>query len=566
MSALRYKDEEERLFKVGVYLRLSQEDKIKKEAESNSIENQRKIIKNYIDNSDELVLINEYVDDGYTGTNFDRPSFQELLNDIKNKRIDTIIVKDLSRFGRNYIEVGKFLEETFPTLRVRFISIIDKIDSFKDSESSSSMLVNFKNLLNDEYCRDISKKTRAALNTRKKKGDYVAGIVPFGYKRDSENSYHLVIDEEPAKIIKLIFELAKDGKGTLEISNYLNDRSIPTSLQYKKELGLKCGHQNISYEDVDNLKWSPTAVATILRNEVYLGHTVQNKYSHISYKIHRCQKNQKEKWTKVENTHEPLVSEEDFNYINERLFTKIIRVRKNYERALFSGFLICNDCERGFHYIKSKVLKDGSRNSYYMCGSNNINKDNCSSHIIHEDKLKQLVIKAINKQIKLVTKLNNEINIISNNKKTSIKVDVLNSRKESILDNIDKKMKLKQELYTDWKENIISFDDYKEYTKSYSDEIENERKVLSIIDEELNEISNIPNYHKDLIETFNNKDLITNLTRDILFDFIDHIIIYENNKIEIIFKYSDIYKNLSKYVKENNDFLIRNDKNVDSKG
>ena len=133
MSALRYKDEDERLFKVGVYLRLSQEDKIKKEAESNSIENQRKIIKNYIDNSDELVLINEYVDDGYTGTNFDRPSFQELLNDIKNKRIDTIIVKDLSRFGRNYIEVGKFLEETFPTLRVRFISIIDKIDSFKDS-------------------------------------------------------------------------------------------------------------------------------------------------------------------------------------------------------------------------------------------------------------------------------------------------------------------------------------------------------------------------------------------------------------------------------------------------
>ena len=127
-------------------------------------------------------------------------------------------------------------------------------------------------------------------------------------------------------------------------------------------------------------------------------------------------------------------------------------------------------------------------------------------------------------------------------------------------------MKLKQELYTDWKENIISFDDYKEYTKSYSDEIENERKVLSIIDEELNEISNIPNYHKDLIETFNNKDLITNLTRDILFDFIDHIIIYENNKIEIIFKYSDIYKNLSKYVKENNDFLIRNDKNVDFKG
>ena len=186
----RYRSEEDNFFKVGMYLRLSQEDRITKGTESNSIENQRKIIKNYIDNSDDLVFINEYSDDGYSGTSFNRPGFQKMLEDIKNKKIDTIIVKDLSRFGRNYIEVGRFLEETFPTMRVRFISIIDKIDSFKDPDSSSSMLVNFKNLINDEYARDISRKIKSVYKVKQKRGEYIAAHTALGYMKDTDNKYN----------------------------------------------------------------------------------------------------------------------------------------------------------------------------------------------------------------------------------------------------------------------------------------------------------------------------------------------------------------------------------------
>ena len=551
MSMIRYKHEENDLFKVGMYLRLSQEDKVKKECESNSIENQRRIIKNYIDNSNDLVFIDEYSDDGWSGTNFDRPGFQRMLNDIQNKKIDTIIVKDLSRFGRNYIEVGWFLEDTFPTLKIRFISIIDRIDSFKNPESSNSMLVNFKNLINDEYARDISRKTKSSLNTKKKKGDYVAGSVPFGYKRDINNKYHLVIDEEAANIVKIIFELAMEGKGTLEISNYLNERNIITSLQYKKMKGLKCSHNNVNFNEIDNLKWSPTAVATILRNEVYLGNTIQNKYSHVSYKIHKCQKNPEDKWTKVENTHEALVSKDKFDYINERLFSKIVKIRSNNKYSLFSGFLLCSDCNRGLHYQEGrKARKDGTKLKYYVCGTNKYNVNNCSSHIIHEDKLKDIVIKAINKQIKLVNNANDSLEIIINNKKTSVKKEVLENNKKSLMNNIEEKMKLKQNIYTDWKDNIITFEDYREYSKNYTDEISRYKESLNLIEQDLRELDSIRNYQKDLIDTFYNKGQFKELNRDMLFNFIDRIIIYEENKVDIIFKYNDIYINLLKYIKK----------------
>ncbi len=191
---VRYRNSEEELFKAGIYLRLSQEDKLKKNVESNSIDNQRKIIKDYIDKSDDLVYIEEYADDGFIGTNFDRTSFQRMLEDIKNKKINTIIVKDLSRLGRNYIKVGKFLEDTFSTMRIRFISIIDGIDSYKDLDSSSSMLVNLKNLINDEYERDISRKVKIVYQTKQKKGEYIAASVPYGYIRDSNDNHHLIIN------------------------------------------------------------------------------------------------------------------------------------------------------------------------------------------------------------------------------------------------------------------------------------------------------------------------------------------------------------------------------------
>lgn len=557
MSMSRYRNENDTLFKVGIYLRLSQEDKVKKDTESNSIENQRRIIKKYIDSNEDLVFISEYADDGYSGTSFNRPGFQEMLKDLKNSKIDTIIVKDLSRFGRNYVEVGRFLEDTFPTMRVRFISIIDKIDSFKNPESSSSMLVNFKNLINDEYARDISRKIKSVYRIKQKKGEYIAAHVPFGYRKDPDNKYHLLIDMEGAKIVKLIFELALNNKTAIQIADYLNERKFPTPSQYKKQKGQFYKTNIVTDENIDEIKWNPRIISNILRNEIYTGNLIQNKKNKISYKLKKRIDVEKEDWIKVENTHEALVSKEDFKWIQEKYYSKIIQIRrKNHDYALFSGFLICNDCHRGLYYLESRrPRKDGSRLKYYICGTNKVNSKGCTPHRIKEDDLIEIVRKSINKQIKLVTKLNDDLELISKNKKLSIKGDILLERKNTLSESINQKMKLKQSLYTDWKEEIITFEDYKNYSSSYNNEILEIRETIKIIDKELEELDNIPNYQVDLIKLFNNKELFKKIDRDILFKFIECIYIFEDKKVEIVFKYQDIYQNLLEYVKKNKSYL-----------
>ena len=195
-------------FRVGIYIRLSQEDRDKKyESDSESVINQKELLRSYVKNNN-FNLIKEYVDDGFSGTDFDRPAFKEMLEDIKNKKINCVIVKDLSRFGRNYIEVGNYLEQIFPVNNIRFIAINDCIDSYKDPESINSIIVPFKNLMNDEYCRDISQKVKYALNTRKRNGEFMGSMIPYGYIRSTEDKHKLVIDDEAAKVVKKIFKNA----------------------------------------------------------------------------------------------------------------------------------------------------------------------------------------------------------------------------------------------------------------------------------------------------------------------------------------------------------------------
>ena len=551
---VRYKSDEKELFKVGMYLRLSQEDKFKKNVESNSIDNQRKIIKDYIDKSDDLVYIEEYADDGFTGTNFDRPSFQRMLEDIKNKKINTIIVKDLSRFGRNYIEVGKFLEDTFPTMRIRFISIIDGIDSYENPDSSSSMLVNFKNLINDEYSRDISRKVKIVYQTKQKKGEYIAASVPYGYIRDPDDNHHLIIDKEASDVVKLIFNLALSNYTAFNIAEYLNERGIMTTVKYKKEKGMKYKTGIVNEANIDNFKWTADLINSILQNEVYTGTTIQNKKNKVSYKIKKNLPVEKTKWIKVENTHEAIISKEDFDFIQEKYFSKIIHVRNNYEYALFAGFLICSDCSRGFAFCH-KTRKDGSIYNFYQCGYYKLNKNNCTSHTISEEKLKNIVIKSINKHIKLVQRTKEKINIIKNNKNDSIKIEVLKNRKEEIDNEIDKNMKIKQSLYTDWKEDIITFDDYKNYSSSYNTKIEELKEMLNTINNEITEYETIPDNNDELNNIFNESNLINELDRNILFRMIEQIIIYEDKKVEISFKYQDIYNDIRKYINSNKKLL-----------
>ena len=355
----------------------------------------------------------------------------------------------------------------------------------------------------------------------------------------------------------MIFELALDDKTPIQISDYLNERKIPTPSQYKKQKGEAYKTNMVTENNVDDIKWTPSMVSNILRNRIYTGDLIQNKKGKVSYKLKKRVNVEEDKMIIVENTHEALVSKEDFNWIQERYFSKIIQVRrKNHDYALFSGFLICNDCHRGLYYLESRrPRKDGSRLKYYICGTNKVNSKKCTPHRIRENDLIELVQKSLNKQIELVTKINEDLEIISKNKKLSIKDDVLSERKNKLLEEANKKMSLKQSLYLDWKENTITFEEFKNYSNLYNNEILDIKKTIKIIDDELEELGSIPNYQNELINTFTDNLQINKIDRNILFKFIDYIYISEDKKIEIIFKYQDIFKNLIEYIKNNQKYL-----------
>ena len=294
------------VWKVALYIRLSREDEEDK-IESNSVTNQRALLQEYLKNKNEFVIYDIYIDDGYSGTDFNRPNFQRLLNDMKDNKFNTIIVKDLSRLGRNYIEVGNYIEQIFPLFKIRFISINDMIDSYKDPASINNVIVPFKNLMNDEYCRDISMKIRSAFNTKKRNGDFVGAWAPYGYIKDPKNKYHLIIDEESSQTVKLIFKWALEGKGRNTIAKELNKMGILNPTGYKQKI-LNLNYTNLSATSFGNdYAWTNTTISQILKNRVYVGDMVQCKERVVSYKIHKIVKNPKEDWIIVENTHEPIV-------------------------------------------------------------------------------------------------------------------------------------------------------------------------------------------------------------------------------------------------------------------
>lgn len=212
------------IYKASLYIRLSVEDGDKEE--SNSVTNQRMLLNEFLNDNPDIELYDYYIDDGYSGTDFSRPSFERLLDDLYAKRFNTVIVKDLSRLGRNYIEVGNYIEKILPLFNIRFIAINDQIDSIKNPDSVNSVIVPFKNLINDEYCRDISNKIKAVLNVKMKKGEYVGAFAPYGYLKDPEDMHHLIIDEDAAKVVKLIFELTLNGYGRTAIAKKLNELGI----------------------------------------------------------------------------------------------------------------------------------------------------------------------------------------------------------------------------------------------------------------------------------------------------------------------------------------------------
>ena len=398
-------------FIAALYIRLSKEDENKNECDnSESIENQKQILLKYIKEND-YKLFDIYIDDGYTGTNFERPAFKKMINDIENKYINTVIVKDLSRLGRDYILTGYYTEMWFPKKGIRFISILDNIDSINEINE----LMPFKSLINDMYSKDNSKKIKAALRIKQQMGKWVGGCPPFGYMSDHLDKNHLVINEKEAYIVKKIFELFLDGNSVKEISNYLYKKNIctPNVIRNKKTN--------------NNLKWSGTTIKTILMNQLYTGDMVQNRRKKVNYKIKTIIKNKENEWIIVENTHEKIIDKPVFCKVQELLNQKT-NYRESNNSFYLSGLIYCFDCH------KRMVMQKTKKNYYFMCNTyrKHSKEKLCTSHSFNLKLLEGKIIESLNYIMKLNHNKNKVIINRSNILKLIKKIEIHDDKKIDI--------------------------------------------------------------------------------------------------------------------------------------
>lgn len=351
---------------IAIYIRLSKEDGKWKE-ESNSITMQRVLLKKYIEEKFTDYEVAEFCDDGYTGTNFDRPGMQEMLGRIRDGGINCVIVKDFSRFARDYVELGSYLEQIFPFLGVRFISVNDGYDSINYQRSIADIDVNFKNLLYDLYSKDLSEKVRASLAIRKEKGQYVSANSPFGYEKDPEDRHALLIAEDEAEVVRWIFSLTLDGWTSVQVAKLFNKEGVKTPVEFKIEKG------RISRQPKgERFLWTSSTVCQILRNEIYAGNIVQKKYAKdfVGGKNHI---KPREEWLVSYGHHEPIINKEDFDKVQEGRGQKS-PPQHNKTHPLV-GKLVCGCCKKNLHYRRGL-------NPYFTCGQRYSNAmENCVSKV-----------------------------------------------------------------------------------------------------------------------------------------------------------------------------------------
>lgn len=545
-----------KIWSVALYIRLSQqdEDNGQDKHESNSVTSQKTLLNDFVEENDDLIVYDTYVDDGFSGTDFDRPSFQRLLEDMKNEKINCIIVKDLSRLGRNHYEAGNYIEKVFPLFNIRFIAINDFIDSFKNPESVNTILLPFKNLINDEYARDVSIKIRSSLNGKKKKGEFIGAFPSYGYVKDEKDKHKLIIDEVAADIVKKIFDWHVNlGLGKIAICHKLNDLGILNPTGHKKiELGQN--YENCGVID-NTYTWTPSTVRNILKNEVYIGNTVQGKRRAKSYKIHKIENVPQEEWVRVENTHEPIIDKETFEKAQElsRRDTKVSQ--KTKELSIWAGFLKCADCKRAMNK-KSSTNKSGNKYEYYICSTYRKKSNKlCTKHTIKEELLEKAVVKAINLHIDLLTNIEQMIKQINQSSFQNLKNENIENMIKAKQIELSKISNFKRTLYEDWKNGDITRDEYLEYKQKYENDIERLNQNMESLETENQKYKTQNTTNNEWIEKFKEKKNITELTRDIMMELIDCIYVQENGNITIRFKFDDEFKRCQDYIENNKRML-----------
>ena len=534
-------------WRAALYIRLSREDEGEKK-ESYSVTSQREILKEYIKQHPDIEIFDIYVDDGFSGTNFNRPDFMRMMDDIKKGPVNCVLVKDLSRFCRNAVDGGYYLDDVFTRLQVRFIAINNCLDTFSPNMNASTrcIAVGVQNVINESVAATTSVNVRGTLNLQREKGQFIGSFAAYGYLKDPLDHHRLIIDEEAAEVVKKIFFMFINGKSIIGIAKQLNEEGIPNPSMYKKIKGMKYNHP--SKEKNDGL-WSDCSVRRILRNETYTGSMVQGKNTTISYKIKKCRQIPKENWIIVKGTHQAIIDEETFIKVQSMFSNHVRTSPKTYEADLFAGIVKCSDCKKVMSK-KTNVHPYGTYRYYKCSGNKKLKISQCGNHTIRIDRLEEAVLQTLQKMIDTsieMTSLIEEINKMPQNEKQGksldISLDSMEREKEKLL-------KMQLDLYPDWKEGIISKNEYlslkekiAEKLKKLEEKIESTKKSITELQQGLSE-NNL------FLKSFTKYGKIERLTRAMIVELIDEIIVFPKGRIEISFKFRDSYKEVLNYIEE----------------
>lgn len=503
-------------YKVGIYIRLSREDEDKPKI-SESVTNQKSLLLQYIKENN-LRLYDIYIDDGYTGTNFDRPEFKRLINDIELKRVNMVITKDMSRLGRDYIGTGELVEKYFPEHNVRYIAVTDNIDTYLDSTNND--IAPFKAIMNDFYAKDISKKVRSSLKAKMKEGKFVGGRTPFGYDKDPNDKNHLVINDEQARLVKRIYDMALNGLTYYKIALILTKEKVKSPAQY----------YSFKWKNNYNLNygiWNSKTIYNILTNRIYTGDLVQHRRAKVNYKVKRIVKNSVKDYIVVENTHEPIIDKELFYEVGKLLPKNKGRNEKK-ENNLLDGLLYCGDCGHRIS-VTSRRKKDNKH--YTICNyyRTYMKQHFCTTHSNNYDVLEQVIIEELKMKCKeYIYKEKIKSNVLKNIKEDNNELELKGLKKE-----IDKLNDQLDEIYIDKLDKKISIEQFERVKEKLEGILDVKNKKYQVLIINSKKLKNIDKNNK-IVEKYINKFLnMKNPSRELIVNLIDRIDIYEDKTINV---------------------------------
>ena len=511
--------------KACMYLRLSKDDGMS--SESNSIINQRELIQSYAKNN-EIELVKEYVDDGYSGTNYDRPALKDLMEEIskKNRAFDIIIVKDLSRFGRDYIGAGTYIQKIFPQLHIRFISINDNYDSKNADMSDTNLILPIRNFINDSYARDISNKVKSSQKIKREKGEYIGSFAPYGYKKSEENKNKLIVDENVSDIIKSIFDMKLQGYSSKAIAEELNDLGIDSPKIYKENQGL---NYKGGFKVKKGRNWSAKAINRIIENEVYIGTMLQGKSATINYKNKKQIEKDKRDWVKVEHTHEGIISKEVF-YIANRMLKRDLYSSKEKKTDLFSGMLFCKDCNSPL--VRRVVKYKEKEQVFYICSKYNKEKS-CTRHSMKKEDLEEILTGIFEGYLVFHENLYQKIQMIDITKNiVDTQIGILQREKEMT-------QELLSSLYVDLEEDIISKEEYQIFRKNYLEQITKLNENIEYRKKKQETVKERIRNNESWLFDLKKYKALTKPDRLSIVMLIDKILVGENKEIEVIFNHQE---------------------------